>query len=76
MFGPTTSLFIIIILIISFFIAFPVVGITALFLQPEEKRVNGNLIYSYDTKINLAIAAGVLGGIPFVSFLLYMFVKP
>jgi uncharacterized oligopeptide transporter (OPT) family protein len=70
-FGPNTSFYIFIILVISFFIAFPV-GITAIFLQPEEKLVNGNSIYSYDTKINLAIAAGVLGGIPFVSFLLYM----
>jgi hypothetical protein len=74
-FGRNTSFYIFIILVISFFIAFPVVGITGIFLQPEEKLVNGNSIYSYDTKINLAIAAGVLGGIPFVSFLLYIFVK-
>ena len=68
-FGPTTSLYIIIILVISFFISIPL-GITAIFLKPEEKRVNGNFIYSYDTKLSLGITAVPLCLIPLAFYFL------
>jgi ABC-type antimicrobial peptide transport system permease subunit len=69
LFGPITSNIIVITLVVSILISIPL-GITAIFLQPEKKLVNGKSIYSYDTKLNLGISAIVLFLTPLL-FLLF-----
>lgn len=65
----TTSNIIMIILLLSFIISIPL-GLTAIFVSPEPKLVNGKTIYSYDTKIILGSVGGVLFIVPFI-FLIF-----